>query len=114
MAEQTYISRSSDSVRMFDSDLVESLSRVHPATPFVIYLPFIAGSLYLAFSRMQLFRHRRNVANYFPRRSSHGFSIDSRITFLDIFECPARRSVNVIGISTIRRLSCCARKTVST
>src|SRR5438132_13106866 len=54
MAERAYISQSSDSVRMFDSDLVESLSRVHPATPFVIYLPFIAGSLYLAFSRMQL------------------------------------------------------------
>src|SRR5207302_873867 len=65
-------------------------------------------------SVMQLFRHRHNVANYFPRRSSHGFSIDSKITLPDIFECPARRSVNVIGISTIRRPSCCARKTVST
>jgi sterol desaturase/sphingolipid hydroxylase (fatty acid hydroxylase superfamily) len=54
MAERAYISRSSDSVRMFDSDLVESLSRVHPVTPLVIYLPLIAGSLYFAHRRMQL------------------------------------------------------------
>jgi sterol desaturase/sphingolipid hydroxylase (fatty acid hydroxylase superfamily) len=53
MAERAYISRSSDSVRMFDSDLMESLSRVHPATPLLIYVPLIAGSLYFAHSRMQ-------------------------------------------------------------
>ena len=52
MAERAYISRSSDSVRMFDSDLVESLSKVHPATPLVIYLPLVAAGVYLAYSRM--------------------------------------------------------------
>ena len=54
MAERAYISRSSDSTRMFESDLMETLSRVHPATPLVIYIPLIAGSLYFAHSWMQL------------------------------------------------------------
>ena len=53
MAERAYISRDSDSVRMFDSNFMEFLSRVHPATPFVVYLPLIAGSLYFAVAHMQ-------------------------------------------------------------
>jgi 4-hydroxysphinganine ceramide fatty acyl 2-hydroxylase len=54
MAERACISRSSDSVRMFDSGLMEFLSRVHPATPLVLYVPLIAGSLYLALQRVGL------------------------------------------------------------
>jgi 4-hydroxysphinganine ceramide fatty acyl 2-hydroxylase len=54
MAERAFISRSSDSVRMFDSDLMEFLSRVHPATPLVLYVPLIVGSLYFALERAQL------------------------------------------------------------
>ena len=54
MADRAYISRGTDSTRMFDSDLMEMLSRVHPATPFVIYLPLIMGAVYLAHSRMHL------------------------------------------------------------
>jgi 4-hydroxysphinganine ceramide fatty acyl 2-hydroxylase len=54
MAERAYISRSSDSVRMFDSNLVESLSKVHPATPLVIYLPLVAAGVYFAHGRMGL------------------------------------------------------------
>lgn len=54
MAERAFISRRSDSVRMFDSGLMEFLSRVHPATPLVLYVPLIAGSLYLALERVGL------------------------------------------------------------
>jgi 4-hydroxysphinganine ceramide fatty acyl 2-hydroxylase len=54
MAERAFISRSSDSIRMFDSGLMEFLSRVHPATPLVIYVPLIAGSLYFALERVRL------------------------------------------------------------
>ena len=39
---------------MFDSGLMEFLSRVHPATPLVLYVPLIAGSLYLALQRVGL------------------------------------------------------------
>jgi sterol desaturase/sphingolipid hydroxylase (fatty acid hydroxylase superfamily) len=38
------------SPRMFDSDLLDKLSRVHPAVPVVIYVPEIAVLLALAFS----------------------------------------------------------------
>lgn len=54
MAERAFISRSNDSIRMFESDWMEFLSRVHPATPLVLYLPLIAGSLYFAFERARL------------------------------------------------------------
>jgi sterol desaturase/sphingolipid hydroxylase (fatty acid hydroxylase superfamily) len=54
MAERAYISRSSDSIRMFESDTMEFFSRVHPATPLIIYLPLIAGSVYFALERARL------------------------------------------------------------
>jgi 4-hydroxysphinganine ceramide fatty acyl 2-hydroxylase len=54
MAERAFISRSNDSIRMFESDWMEFLSRVHPATPLVLYLPLIAGSLYFEFERARL------------------------------------------------------------
>src|SRR3954469_9417078 len=38
------------SPRMFDSDLLDKLSRVHPAVPVVIYVPEIAVLLALAVS----------------------------------------------------------------
>ena len=54
MAERAYISKSSDSVRMFESDLIELLSRVHPATPLVLYLPLIGASIYFAIANGRL------------------------------------------------------------
>ena len=36
------------SARMFDSPLLEKLSRVHPATPVVLFLPIITASLWAA------------------------------------------------------------------
>ena len=41
-----------ETCRMFESDLLERFSRIHPATPFVVWLPiaglFIARSAWLA------------------------------------------------------------------
>jgi len=48
MAERAYKSSGSESVRMFKSDFIEFFSRVHPATPQVLYLPLIAASIYFA------------------------------------------------------------------
>jgi sterol desaturase/sphingolipid hydroxylase (fatty acid hydroxylase superfamily) len=39
------------SARMFESDLLEKLSHVHPATPAILFLPVVAFALYLAATR---------------------------------------------------------------
>jgi 4-hydroxysphinganine ceramide fatty acyl 2-hydroxylase len=54
MADRAYSSLSGQSTRMFKSDFVEFFSRVHPATPLVLYLPLIALSLYLATARLSI------------------------------------------------------------
>ncbi len=51
---QHYVSKKDESVRMFKSDFMEFFSRVHPATPLVLYVPLIALSLYFAFARYRL------------------------------------------------------------
>ena len=40
--------------RMFQSDLIERFSRIHPATPFVAWLPVVAFVLYRSVSRQDL------------------------------------------------------------
>jgi 4-hydroxysphinganine ceramide fatty acyl 2-hydroxylase len=57
MAERLYVSNKNETVRMFESDWMEFLSHVHPATPLVLYLPVIAYMLYAAFwqSRLSIF-----------------------------------------------------------
>src|SRR5262249_54784217 len=44
----------SGTCRMFQSDLVERFSRIHPSTPFVAWLPVIAYVLYRSASRHDL------------------------------------------------------------
>jgi 4-hydroxysphinganine ceramide fatty acyl 2-hydroxylase len=46
--ERAYVSTSTASVRMFKNEFVEFCSKVHPAVPLVIYLPFVAVMLYVA------------------------------------------------------------------
>ena len=48
MAERAYISKNTDSVRMFESGLLEFCSRVHPAVPLVLYVPLVFASIYYA------------------------------------------------------------------
>jgi 4-hydroxysphinganine ceramide fatty acyl 2-hydroxylase len=43
-----YVSNKNETVRMFESDFLEFFSRVHPATPLVLYLPVVVCMLYLA------------------------------------------------------------------
>jgi sterol desaturase/sphingolipid hydroxylase (fatty acid hydroxylase superfamily) len=49
MAEKKYISNSQESVRMFKSDLMETLSKVHYLVPVFIFVPVILVCTYLAF-----------------------------------------------------------------
>ena len=54
MAERLYVSNKNETVRMFESDFVELFSRVHPATPLVLYLPVVGFMLYMALWRQNL------------------------------------------------------------
>src|SRR5882672_12579702 len=48
-----YVSNKNETVRMFESDFVELFSRVHPATPLVLYLPVVGFMLYMALWRQK-------------------------------------------------------------
>jgi sterol desaturase/sphingolipid hydroxylase (fatty acid hydroxylase superfamily) len=43
---KNFISNKDETVRMFKSDFMESLSRVHPAVPLIVYVPVILFFLY--------------------------------------------------------------------
>jgi sterol desaturase/sphingolipid hydroxylase (fatty acid hydroxylase superfamily) len=45
-----FVSNKNESVRMFESDLLEAFSHVHPATPLVVFVPVVAFLLYSAVS----------------------------------------------------------------
>src|SRR5438045_9769184 len=49
-----YVSNKDETVRMFESDFMELFSRVHPATPLVLYLPVVGFMLYMALWRQKL------------------------------------------------------------
>lgn len=49
-----YVSNKNETVRMFESDFMELFSRVHPATPLVLYLPVVSFMLYMALWRQKL------------------------------------------------------------
>jgi len=48
--KKNYVSNSSESVRMFKSSFMESLSKVHFSVPLFIYIPVIGYISYLAFA----------------------------------------------------------------
>jgi 4-hydroxysphinganine ceramide fatty acyl 2-hydroxylase len=48
MADRHYVSTKNETVRMFESDFMEFFSRVHPATPLVLYLPVVGYMLYVS------------------------------------------------------------------
>ncbi len=52
--KKNYVSNSEESVRMFKSSLLESLSKVHFFVPIIIYLPVILYCCYLALFGAQL------------------------------------------------------------
>jgi sterol desaturase/sphingolipid hydroxylase (fatty acid hydroxylase superfamily) len=54
MAERLYVSNKNETVRMFESDFIEFFSRVHPATPLILYLPVVGYMLYVSLWQCQL------------------------------------------------------------
>src|SRR5213075_3603446 len=46
-----YVSNKNETFRMFESDFMEFFSRVHPATPLILYLPVVGLMLYVALWR---------------------------------------------------------------
>jgi len=48
---QLYVSKRTETVRMFKSDFVEFFSHVHPVTPLLLYLPIVGYALYVALWR---------------------------------------------------------------
>src|SRR5213596_1840876 len=54
MAERLDVSNKDETVRMFESDFIEFFSRVHPATPLILYLPVVGYMLYLSLWQRQL------------------------------------------------------------
>lgn len=48
--KKTYVSNATESVRMFKSDFMESLSKVHFSVPLIIYIPVIVFFIYKAFA----------------------------------------------------------------
>lgn len=45
---KNYVSNKDETVRMFENNFLEALSRVHPSVPVIIYLPVILYMLYLS------------------------------------------------------------------
>jgi 4-hydroxysphinganine ceramide fatty acyl 2-hydroxylase len=54
MAERHYVSKKNETVRMFESDFMEFFSRVHPATPLLLYMPVVCCMLYLSLWQRKL------------------------------------------------------------
>jgi sterol desaturase/sphingolipid hydroxylase (fatty acid hydroxylase superfamily) len=54
MAERQYVSKKNETVRMFESDFIEFFSRVHPATPLLLYMPVVGYMLYLSLWQQKL------------------------------------------------------------
>jgi 4-hydroxysphinganine ceramide fatty acyl 2-hydroxylase len=54
MAERHYVSNKNETVRMFESDFMEFFSRVHPATPLLLYMPVVGCMLYLSLWQRKL------------------------------------------------------------
>ena len=54
MAERPYVSNKDETVRMFESDFIEFFSRVHPATPLVLYMPVVGYMFYLSLWQRKL------------------------------------------------------------
>src|SRR4030042_5531442 len=51
---KNFISNKDETVRMFENDFFEALSRVHPSVPVIIYLPVISFFLYRSVSLFEL------------------------------------------------------------
>ena len=48
---KNFVSNKDETVRMFDNNFMEALSRVHPSVPLIIYVPVIFYLIYLSFAQ---------------------------------------------------------------
>lgn len=51
---KNFVSNKDETVRMFDNNFLEFLSRVHPSVPVIIYLPVILFMIYLSVFQYQI------------------------------------------------------------
>ena len=51
---KNFVSNKDETVRMFNNDIMESLSRVHPTVPLIIYIPVILYMLYLSIFNFEM------------------------------------------------------------
>lgn len=51
---KNFVSNKDETVRMFNNNFLEALSRVHPSVPLIIYVPVILYMLYLAIWQHQI------------------------------------------------------------
>ena len=51
---KNFVSNNDETVRMFDNDYLEALSKVHPSVPVIIYLPVISYFLYISLADFSL------------------------------------------------------------
>ncbi|QQS37407.1 MAG: sterol desaturase family protein [Ignavibacteriales bacterium] len=51
---KNFVSNKDETVRMFESDFLESFSRVHPSVPVIVYLPVIAYFLFISIVKYEL------------------------------------------------------------
>lgn len=51
---KNFVSNKDETVRMFDNNILEALSRVHPSVPLIVYVPIILYMLYLSIWEYQL------------------------------------------------------------
>lgn len=54
MSQKKYVSNSTESTRMFKSNLLESVSKVHYSVPLYVYIPVIGWFSYQAFTQYDL------------------------------------------------------------
>jgi 4-hydroxysphinganine ceramide fatty acyl 2-hydroxylase len=49
-----FVSNKDETVRMFNNDIMETLSRVHPSVPLIIFVPVVVFMIYLSIFRYNL------------------------------------------------------------
>lgn len=54
MANRLFVSNRDESVRLFKNNFLEYFSHIHPATPVVVYIPFVLFISYLGLQRTEL------------------------------------------------------------
>lgn len=52
--KQSFVSNKDESIRLFKNDFLETLTKVHPVTPLLVFVPVVVYQLYLSFAYYNL------------------------------------------------------------